>query len=77
MEYILGLRNRQRYIVKNNFLCKQFDPHEILVYSTNVNRTILSISSQLQGLYPLYTQSGYSLTENQIKVSIPPVNQLI
>ena len=74
MEYILGLRNRQRYIVNNKFLSEQFDPHEILVYSTNVNRTIQSISSQLQGLYPLYNKSGYSLTEEQIKESIPPVN---
>ena len=74
MEYILGLRNRQRYIVNNKFLSEQFDPHEILVYSTNVNRTIQSISSQLQGLYPLYNRSGYSLTEEQIKESIPPVN---
>jgi len=74
MEYILGLRNRQRYIKQYELLSKQFDPHEILVYSTDVNRTILSISSQLQGLYPLYSQSGYWLTEEQIKFSNPPVN---
>ena len=73
MEYILGLRNRQRYIKISGFLSQTYDPHELLVYSTNVNRTILSIASQLQGLYPMYTKSGYNLTEEQIKVSIPPV----
>jgi hypothetical protein len=76
MEYILGLRNSQRYITGNKyqFLSEQYDPHEILVYSTNVNRTILSITSQLQGLYPMYSRSGYNLTQEQIDVSIPPIN---
>lgn len=76
MEYILGLRNRQRYITgkKFKFLSEQFDPHEILVYSTNSNRTILSISSLLQGLYPMYSKSGYNLTIEQIEAAIPPVD---
>ena len=74
MEYILGLRNRQRYINIFGFLSQKYDPHEILVYSTNVNRTILSIASQLQGLYPMYNKSGEYLTKEQIKVSKPPIN---
>ena len=76
MEYILGLRNNQRYIKGKpyKFLSEKFDPHEILVYSTDVNRTILSISSQLQGLYPMSSKAGYTLNEEQIKVSNPPVN---
>ena len=75
MEYILGLRNRQRYIAgKYQFLSDKFDPHEILVYSTDVNRTMLSITSQLQGLYPMYSKAGNILTEEQLKMSNPPVN---
>lgn len=75
MEYILGLRNRQRYITgKYQFLSEKFDPHEILVYSTDVNRTLLSITSQLQGLYPMYSKSGNILTEEQLKMSYPPVD---
>ena len=76
MEYILGLRNNHRYIKGNpyKFLSEKFDPHEILVYSTDVNRTILSISSQLQGLYPMSSKAGDTLNEEQIKVSNPPVN---
>ena len=75
MEYILGLRNRQRYITgKYQFLSDKFDPHEILVYSTDVNRTMLSITSQLQGLYPMYSKAGNILTEEQLKMSNPPVN---
>lgn len=74
MEYILGLRNHQRYIVEREFLSENFDPHEILVYSTNVNRTILSMASQLQGLYPMYKKYGEKLSKEQQKVAYPPVN---
>ena len=74
MEYILGLRNRQRYITEKKFISDSFDPHEILVFSTNVNRTILSMASQLQGLYPMSSKSGLQLTEKQLDVSYPPIN---
>ena len=50
--YLLGVRNRKRYMDDYKFLNKTYDPQEILIYSTNVKRTIQSIYSQLQGLYP-------------------------
>ena len=55
MHYALGLRNREIYINKKHFLSEKFDPFEILVYSTNYNRTLESVASQLQGLYPFNT----------------------
>ena len=48
MHYTLGLRNRKKY---KNFLKPVFDPREILVTSTDFNRTIQSVYAQLQGLY--------------------------
>ena len=54
MHYLLGLRNRERYINNTHFLSEKFDPHEILIYSSQFNRTLLSAESQLQGLYPQY-----------------------
>ena len=73
MEYILGLRNRQRYIVnKYQFLSEKYDPHEILVYCSEFNRTMISMISQLQGLYPMYSKGGDTLTPKQINESIPP-----
>jgi hypothetical protein len=35
---------------------------------------MLSITSQLQGLYPMYSKAGNILTEEQLKMSNPPVN---
>lgn len=47
-QYIIGLRNRKRY---DGFMNLDYDPKEILVYSTNVNRTITSAQVQLSGMY--------------------------
>ena len=48
MHFLLGWRNRIKYINEEKFLSEKFDPHEILIYSTCINRTILSAASQLQ-----------------------------
>ena len=75
MEYLLGLRNRQRYIIdKYNFLSERYNPHELLVYCSEFNRTMISMIAQLQGLYPMYAKGGDNLTQKQIDESIPPFN---
>ena len=74
MEYILGLRNRYIYITKKKFLSQKYDPHELLVYSTCLNRTLLSMTSQLQGLYPMYEKTGEMLNEQQLEKSLPPID---
>ena len=47
MHYILGLRNRKKYVKDETFLSEKFDPHEMLIFSSNYNRTMISCSSQL------------------------------
>ena len=75
MEYVLGLKNRYNYITnKYKFLSEKFDPHELLVYSTFLNRTLLSMTSQLQGLYPTSSKKGEILNSQQKEFSSPPVN---
>lgn len=74
MHYLLGIRNRIRYINENNFLSERFDPHEILIYSSCINRTINSVSAQLQGLYPQFIKQGETLTEEQEECSKPQVS---
>ena len=48
MHYLLGVSTKNKY---SNFLSKSFNPNEILIFSTDVNRTILSAISTLQGIY--------------------------
>ena len=75
MEYILGLRDRERYITdKFKFLSEAFDPHELLIFSTDKNRTILSMASLLQGLYPISSKKGEKLNQEQIKRAFPQVS---
>ena len=71
--FYLGLRNRIKYI-KAQFplLNENYDPQEILVYSTDSNRTILSANAQLQGLYLKNDTNIEPLSEKQINNSIPP-----
>ena len=62
MEYILGYRNHLKY---KSLLSETYDPRELYVYSSDVNRTIISAASQLQGLYPEST--GPVLTDEELK----------
>ena len=73
MHYILGLRNRNKYITKEKFLSEKFDSHEILIYSSNINRTMVSCSSQLQGFYPQDSETGAVLTDEQENIAYPRV----
>ena len=75
MHYILGLRNRMRYITQTyHFLSQKFDSHEILIYSSSFNRTILSAYSQLQGLYPEFEGLGSKLSVKQEGLAFPDIN---
>ena len=75
MHYILGLSNQYKYMKEKNFLSKKFDPHEVLIMSTDFNRTINSALAQLQGMYPL-NNSEYSdkIDENQFQYANPPID---
>ena len=72
MHYLLGLRNRIRYIDEKKFLSEKFNSNELEVISTNVERTIASLSSHLQGLYPQNEKLGRTLTNTQLNTSDPP-----
>ena len=74
MHYILGLRNRKKYVKDETFLSEKFDPHEMLIFSSNYNRTMSSCSSQLQGLYPQKDNLGEILSLEQKKMAYPQVN---
>ena len=77
MHFLLGLRNRNRYITEKHFLSEKFDPHEMLIISSFYNRTLVSASSQLQGFYPESAELGEILTETQKKNAYPQVDMNI
>ena len=70
--FLIGYKNRLKYIDKYKLLGDTFDPREIMIYSTPRNRTIESALAQMQGLYPPGT--GFTLTQSQISNAIPPIS---
>ena len=75
MEYLLGLRNRQRYIIdQENFISEVYDPHEIAVYSSDQNRTLQSAVSHIQGFYPVFLHNGEKLQPEQCDKAVPPLD---
>ena len=71
--YLLGVKTRKKYMEENDFLSKEYNPKEILIKSTDHNRTIESVYSYIQGLYPAGT--GPTINEtlySKEKVIFPP-----
>ena len=50
--YLLGFRNRIRYVTEEKLLSEKYDPSEFLIITSDYDRTIISLLSHLQGLYP-------------------------
>ena len=72
--YNIGLKNKKRY---SNFINNTYDPKEIIVFSTNTNRTISSAQSQLLGLFnglSYKNESNFDINNNtnkDIELNIP------
>lgn len=70
-QYLLGVRNRMKY---GTLLSEKYVSNEVYAVSSDLNRTLLSASAHLQGLYqPL---NGNSLHSEQLKKAIPPVSDI-
>lgn len=63
MLYLLGISTRKKY---KNFLSLEYNPNEIFIMSTDVNRTLISANSFLQGIY----SNSIDLNQNQINRAI-------
>ncbi len=69
MTYILGYETRIRY---NNFLSNKYEPKEFLIYSTDLNRTLESAYSYIQGLFSNIEND--KLNNEEIKISFSQNN---
>ena len=67
MLYLIGVHIRDKY---RNIINKNTLPNELLVYSTDLNRTILSAESQLLGMFP--PEKGEIIDDEDQKYSFPP-----
>ena len=67
MQYLLGVRNRYRY---SSLLSSIYDPKDLIVFSSRLNRHIISAQAQLQGMFPPQIEGTLSLDE--LAKSHPP-----
>ena len=73
--YLNGYKNKQKYFSQLNITNQNYNPNEIVFYSTDTERTIMSAYSQIFGMFPPGT--GPKLNENddfQSKIAVPPMN---
>ena len=62
MHYLLGIKNRKKYLEQEEFLPEKFDTHQMLIFASAINKTMISCYSQLQGLYSQRVDKGETLT---------------
>ena len=74
MNYLLGVKNRQRYINKYKLLSETLNPSELVVYHSEDNIAIQSAKLQLQGLYQFSSNKEDILNLEQLDIKIPPIN---
>ena len=67
MQYLLGVRNRYKY---STLLSTIYDPKDLIVYSSRLNRHIISAQAQLQGMFP--PQIEGTLSFNELDKAYPP-----
>ena len=67
MHHIIGIRSRIKY---SSLLSPSFNSKEIIITSTNSNRTMTSVMAQLYAMYPM--GSGDVLSEEEVKLAYPP-----
>ena len=67
MQYLIGVHIRNKY---SNIINRNTSSKELLVYSTDLNRTILSAESQLLGMFP--PMKGEEIPEDEMYKTYPP-----
>ncbi len=71
-QYRLGQYLRTRY---GSLLSSNYIANEIVVRSTDYDRTIMSAQSNLIGLYPLYNISNRKVPIQPIPIHTVPMNE--
>ena len=65
--HLLGRYNRERYSSEFKLISERYIPDEVLMMSTDVNRTIQSGYSELMGLYPPGQSGAERMTSGMVE----------
>lgn len=67
--YLIGFKNKQKYFNTLNMTKK--NNNDIVLFSTKTSRTMMSIYSEVFGMYP--TSTGPQLNNEQLNFALPPI----
>lgn len=67
--YLIGFKNKEKYSSQLNMTDRNHD--EIVLFSTKTSRTMMSIYSEVFGMYP--TSTGPLLNDAQLSFATPPI----
>ena len=70
--FLVGYRDRLRYIDQYNLISEEYDPRDILIYATENNRTLMSASALLHGLF--LPGTGPQIDPDLVDRAVPPVD---
>ena len=65
--YLLAAKHKKKY---KDYLSKKFNPNELYIISTDVNRTIMSAYSEINSWFPL--ESVEVMSNKQRQAAVPP-----
>ena len=71
--FLIGYRDRLRYIGQHNLIAEEYDPRDILIYATENNRTLMSASALLHGLF--IPGTGPQIDPDLVYRAVPPVDE--
>ena len=71
--FLIGYRDRLRYIAEKELISEEYDARDILVYASENNRTLMSASALLQGLF-LPGTGPVIANLNLSERAVPPVD---
>ena len=70
--FLVGYRDRLRYIEEKPIIKPQYDARDILVLSTETNRTIMSAYAKIHGLF--IPGTGPTIDPARVEMAVPPID---
>ena len=71
--FLVGYRDRLRYIEEKQLITSEYDPRDILVLSIESNRTIMSSYANIHGLF--IPGTGPTIDPSLVDRAVPPVDE--
>ena len=71
--FLVGYRDRLRYIEDNELISGEYDPRDILIYASENNKTLMSANALLHGLF--LPGTGPQIDPSLVDRAVPPVDQ--